>query len=69
MLFLSYDKENYEYALVRSKSSKYLWILSRKPTLSKEIISQLLKIAENDGINTADLIYSEYKSVDDINKN
>lgn len=61
-IILSYDKENYKYALVRSSSSEYLWILSREPSLSKEIISQLLKIAENDGINTSDLIYTTHES-------
>lgn len=67
-IILSYDKENYKYAVVRSRSSEYLWILSREPTLSKEIISRLLKIAEDDGINTADLIYTPHED-SAVNKN
>ncbi|MFC2111586.1 lipocalin family protein, partial [Bacteroidota bacterium] len=35
-LVLELDNENYEWAVIGSRSSKYLWILSRKPQIEDE---------------------------------
>ncbi|NCD43461.1 MAG: hypothetical protein EOL88_15435, partial [Bacteroidia bacterium] len=40
---------------------KYLWILSRNPTIPEDIKQKYLKIAESIGYNTADLIWVEHK--------
>jgi lipocalin len=43
--------ENYDYALVLSDSTNYMWILSRKPTLDEKIYNDLLALAKNLGID------------------
>jgi apolipoprotein D and lipocalin family protein len=53
---LAIDDE-YRYALVSGKNLKYLWILSRETTIPEEIKANYLKIAENLGFNTSDLIW------------
>ncbi|WP_319371084.1 lipocalin family protein [uncultured Ilyobacter sp.] len=59
-IIMDYDREGYEYALVRGKSDKYLWILSRTPILDREIMEKLLEKAEKDGIELDNLIYVEH---------
>ncbi len=43
--------ENYEWALVGTKSSKYLWILSRTPSLPLDTLTHIITLAENRGYN------------------
>lgn len=54
ILMLSKD---YSYALVGSGSDKYLWILSRTPTLPEATLQSILDEASARGYNTADLIW------------
>jgi len=49
--------EEYKYALVVGRNLNYLWILSRETTIPEEIKLDYLKIAENIGYKTADLIW------------
>lgn len=49
--------ENYQYALVAGESLKYMWILSRKKTIPKDIRSAYLKLAESIGYDTAKLVW------------
>lgn len=49
--------ENYKYALVAGESLKYLWILSRETEIPEEIKTNYLKIAEDCGFNTANLLW------------
>lgn len=49
--------EDYQVALVGSKSPKYLWILSRSPQLSDEVIDSVVEEAENRGYDTSGLIW------------
>lgn len=51
-----YIDPNYEYVLVGGSSPRYLWILSRKPQLSEDIVSTLIEKATKRGYNTEDLI-------------
>lgn len=53
--------KNYEYALVGEPSRKYLWILSRTPSLQKSTIEQLIQKAINRGFNTHQLIFTKHK--------
>ena len=53
--------EDYRYALIGSKKSKYLWILSRTPKLNGADMDYLLKSAQNRGYNTNELIWVEQK--------
>ena len=52
--------DEYRYALVAGKSLKYLWILSREIDIPMEIKDKYLKIAEEIGYNTADLIWVKH---------
>lgn len=52
--------ENYEYALIGSKSDKYLWILSRTPQVPGEVMNAILIEARSRGYNTGKLIWVEH---------
>jgi apolipoprotein D and lipocalin family protein len=51
--------ENYQYALVAGNSLDYLWILSRETNIPDEIKEEYLKIAEDIGYTTSDLLWPE----------
>ncbi len=51
---------DYKYALVSGASLKYLWILSRETIIPEEIKNQYLKIAEEIGYTTSDLLWVEH---------
>lgn len=53
---LMLDKD-YQYALVGSKSPKYLWILSRTPELSDAVLDKILEEASGSGYNIDNLIW------------
>lgn len=48
---------DYDWALVGSGSSKYLWILSRTPTLPVRTLNHILRLAEQRGYRTDRLLY------------
>lgn len=48
---------DYRWALVGSRSPKYLWILSRTPTLALETLDEILRRARARGYDTSRLIY------------
>lgn len=58
---LELDQENYNYVLVGSSSDKYLWILSRTPTISPEKLDHLLELAQKRGYDTNKLIMTPQK--------
>jgi lipocalin len=47
---------NYEWALVGSKSPKYLWILSRTQKLPDAVLNKILATAQEKGYDTSNLI-------------
>ena len=51
------DQENYDYAFVSGPRLSYLWLLSRKPTVSKEVMDKFLDKAGALGFATDKLIY------------
>lgn len=51
------DDENYEYAFVSGPDLSYLWLLSRKPTLTQGVIDRFVEQAEALGFNTKNLIF------------
>jgi lipocalin len=53
--------DNYQWALIGSKSDKYLWILSRAPKLDEHVKNLILEKAKNRGYDTAKLIWVEQK--------
>jgi apolipoprotein D and lipocalin family protein len=48
--------DSYRYAMVGSNDRKYLWILSRSPTLSDDIYRNLLAAATKQGFNTQPMV-------------
>lgn len=52
--------DNYKYALVAGKNTDYLWILSREKTIPEDIKMRYLKLAEEIGYNTSELIWVEH---------
>ena len=55
---LMIDKD-YQYVLVGGNSPKYLWILSRTPQLSSEILNNIINVAKEKGYDTDELIFVE----------
>ena len=53
---IAIDSE-YRYALIAGASLKYLWILSRETSIPVETKDKYLKIAQETGFNTNDLIW------------
>jgi lipocalin len=53
---------NYQWALIGSKSDKYLWILSRTPKLEEKVKNLILHHAAKRGYDTSKLIWVEQKS-------
>jgi apolipoprotein D and lipocalin family protein len=50
------DAQTYDWALIGSKSMKYLWILSRKPKLDPLVLKNLITEAKKMGYETDKLI-------------
>ncbi len=50
----------YKYALVSGSSLKYLWILSRNTSIPDVVKNKYLKIANEIGYNTSDLLWVEH---------
>jgi lipocalin len=48
---------DYQYALVGSRGSDYLWILSRTPSIPKDVKKSILKEASRLGYDTSKLIW------------
>ena len=55
------DKENYQYAFVSGPDLTYLWLLSRTPVVSDEILSDFVTKAESLGYETNNLIMVNQK--------
>lgn len=54
--------EDYDYALVGSGSSKYLWILSRNPVVPGDVLEKILSTATNRGYDINQLIWVEHSA-------
>ena len=50
------DKPHYHYALVTGPDKSYLWILSRRPTISKTLLDKLIAKANAAGFDTHKLV-------------
>ena len=51
------DKPNYQYAFVTSYNKKYLWLLSRTPKVSDELMNDFLNTVKSYGFDTEQLIF------------
>ncbi len=54
-LVFGLDEENYSWALVGNNSRKFLWFLSRTPTISEELMAKMRAIAEAQGFDVSKL--------------
>lgn len=54
------DKKDYQYAFISGNTTKYLWFLSRTPTVSDEAIAQFKQRAEALGFDISGLIMVEH---------
>lgn len=50
---------DYQYVLIGGNSPKYLWIMSRTPQLSEDILQKLITAAKERGYDTEKLIFVE----------
>lgn len=50
---------DYRWAIIGSRSEKYLWILARTPHLSAPVLAEILRLVEEKGYPTAPLIFVE----------
>ena len=55
------DEDNYQYSLVTGPDRSYLWILARQPTLSQDVLDELLSKAKSLGYATDEFIWVEHK--------
>ncbi len=58
--------DNYEWALVGSKSHKYLWILARTPSLEKDILDHIIDLAYKRGYNIEALNIIQHNDVAEV---
>lgn len=56
---IMYVDSSYSYALVGSRSRKYLWILAREKTLDQKTMDSLLARAKNQGFDTDKITYTK----------
>ena len=54
------DQENYQYAFVAGYNKSYLWLLSRSPEVSDELVDRFIKRAGELGFATDELILVEH---------
>jgi apolipoprotein D and lipocalin family protein len=53
------DKDKYQYAFVAGYNKSYLWLLSRTPTVNKDLIDQFVFRGKDLGFDTDKLIFVE----------
>lgn len=51
------DKEYYQYAFLTGPDTSYLWLLSRTPTVRKELVERFVEVSSELGFDTDDLIF------------
>jgi apolipoprotein D and lipocalin family protein len=55
------DHENYQYAFISGPSTKYLWLLSRTPSVKIEIMEKFIEMSNSRGFDTDSLIFVQHK--------
>lgn len=54
------ERESYEYAFISGPDTSYLWLLSRTPEVSEEVLDHFLTRAGELGFNLSDLVIVEH---------
>lgn len=57
------ERENYEYAFISGPDLSYLWLLSRKPVVSPNLIVDFKAKAKQLGFDTSELIFVSHNEV------
>lgn len=55
------EQENYDFSFVSGPNNDYLWLLSRTPKVSQEVIKKFEKISKEHGFDIDEIIYVEQK--------
>jgi apolipoprotein D and lipocalin family protein len=55
------DKDNYQYAFVAGYNKSYLWLLSRTPEVSDDIVARFIRTSGELGFDTDSLIFVDPK--------
>lgn len=55
------DEQDYQHAFVSGPDEDYLWLLSRTPTVSDELLDHFKEQAETKGFDTDSLIYVDHE--------
>jgi len=54
------DQTDYQYAFISGPDTDYLWLLSRTPEISEDIINKFVTVAEAKGFDTSELIFVKH---------
>lgn len=54
------DHDNYQYAFVSGPSNDYLWLLSRTPIVTAEVLKKFIDMSKQRGFNFEELIYVKH---------
>jgi len=54
------DHENYQYAFISGPNTKYLWLLSRTPSVGQEVIDKFIEMSSSRGFDTDSLIFVQH---------
>lgn len=57
------DRENYRYAFVSGPDTSYLWLLSREPEVSAEVMRKFMQRAGALGFDTGALIFVDHEDL------
>lgn len=55
------DRDNYQYSFVCGPNRSYLWLLSRTPTVKKELIESFVQKSKALGFDTEKIIFVDHK--------
>ncbi len=61
-IIFNLDQQHYQYAFISGYNTDYLWLLSRTPTVSKELIDKFTREAQQRGFDTSRLIIDNHAS-------
>ncbi len=55
--------EDYSWAVVGHPERTYFWILSRKPTLDRDVVDGIVKRAQDQGYDLSDLVWTKHGGI------
>ena len=61
--YVVFELENYQYAFVSGPNTDYLWLLSRTPNVSDEVIVKFETLAKKHGFDVNELIYVKHEDL------